>query len=184
MAEQQGGGTTAGDWQTFEAEAMPHADRLFRLARWFERDRQEAEDLVQETMVRAVQSFHRVQPGTNCRAWLMAILQHLRSNRRRSRMRSPILPDDDDRIATLPFVPQVPQTLTDEDVLAALRRLPERFQEVIVLCDVEELSYKEIAAALEIPLGTVMSRLHRGRALLRSELPAPAAGRMRQRAET
>jgi len=103
---------------------------------------------------------------------LVTILQHLRSNRRRSRYRSPIVPDTDDRLMTTPFVPPVPQMLTDEDVLGALERIPERFQEVIVLCDVEELSYKEIAAALEIPLGTVMSRLHRGRALLRSELGA------------
>jgi RNA polymerase sigma-70 factor (ECF subfamily) len=183
MTEQQIAGT-AGSWQTFEAEALPHADRLFRLAMWLERDRHEAEDLVQETMVRALQSFHRYQPGTNCRAWLVTILQHLRSNRRRSRYRSPIVPDTDDRLMTTPFVPPVPQMLTDEDVLGALERIPERFQEVIVLCDVEELSYKEIAAALEIPLGTVMSRLHRGRAMLRSELPASASGRMRQRAET
>jgi RNA polymerase sigma-70 factor (ECF subfamily) len=151
---------------------------------WLERDRQEAEDLVQETMVRALQSFHRYQPGTNCRAWLVTILQHLRSNRRRARQRSPIVPDTDDRVTTMPFVPPVPQTLTDEEVLGALGRIPERFQEVIVLCDVEELSYKEIAAALEIPLGTVMSRLHRGRAMLRSELPPAASGQMHQRAET
>ncbi len=176
--------SAGGIWQAFEAEALPHADRLFRLAMWLERDRQEAEDLVQETMVRALQSFHRYQPGTNCRAWLVTILQHLRSNRRRARHRSPIVPDTDDRLTMVPFVPPIPQTLTDEDVLGALERLPERFQEVIVLCDVEELSYKEIAAALEIPLGTVMSRLHRGRALLRSELPAGMSGRVRQRAET
>ena len=183
MTEQQvasGGGI----WQAFEAEALPHADRLFRLAMWLERDRDEAEELVQETMVRALQSFHRYQPGTNCRAWLVTILQHLRSNRRRARHRSPIVPDTDELLTTTPFVPPIPQTLTDEDVLGALGRIPERFQEVIVLCDVEELSYKEIAAALQIPLGTVMSRLHRGRAMLRSELPAAVSARTRQRAET
>ncbi|HTI37380.1 MAG TPA: sigma-70 family RNA polymerase sigma factor [Vicinamibacterales bacterium] len=184
MAEQHIAGGAGATWEAFEAEALPHAERLFRLAMWFERNRDEAEDLVQETMVRALQSFHRFQSGTNCRAWLIAILQHLRSNRRRARFRSPIVFDADDQIAATPFVPPIPQMLTDEDVLGALERIPPRFQEVIVLCDVEELSYKEIAAALEIPIGTVMSRLHRGRALLRAELPALAPGRARQSAET
>lgn len=158
-------------WAAFEAEALPHVDRLFRLALWFERNRHEAEDLVQETMTQALQSFHRFQPGTNCRAWLVTILQHVRSNRRRSRSRSPLVSDPDDTIAKMtPFVPPVPQHLTDEEVLGALRGIPAQFQEVIVLCDVEDLTYKEIADALAIPLGTVMSRLHRGRALLRIEL--------------
>lgn len=163
-------------WQAFEAEALPHVDRLFRLAMWFERNRAEAEDLVQETMIQALQSFHRFQPGTNCRAWLVSILQHVRSNRRRAQARSPLVPDPEDRLAgALPFVPPVPEALTDEDTLVALGRLPATFQDVIVLCDVEELTYKEIAAALRIPVGTVMSRLHRGRALLRAELQKPEA---------
>jgi RNA polymerase sigma-70 factor (ECF subfamily) len=158
-------------WATFEREALPHVDRLYRLAMWFVRDRTEAEDLVQETMVQALQSFHRFQSGTNCRAWLTTILQHVRSSRQRSRMRSPLLEDPDDRIAqTAPFVPPIPQGLTDEEILAALARIPSHFQEVILLCDVEELTYKEIAEALSIPVGTVMSRLHRGRAQLRTEL--------------
>jgi RNA polymerase sigma-70 factor, ECF subfamily len=173
----------AGAWRAFETEALPHADRLFRLAMWFERNRQEAEDLVQETMVHALRSFHRFQPGTNCRAWLITILQNLRSNRRRARQRSPVVDDGEDRISATPFVPPIPQNLTDEDVLAALSRIPERFQEVVVLCDVEDLSYKEIAAAIGIPLGTVMSRLHRGRALLRSELPALNGRQTRERAK-
>jgi RNA polymerase sigma-70 factor (ECF subfamily) len=172
-------------WAAFESEALPHADRLFRLAMWLERNRQEAEDLVQETMVQALQSFHRFRPGTNCRAWLVTILQHVRSNRRRGLRRSPLVSDADDRLArTVPFVPPIPDRLTDEDVLGALSRVPQQYQEVILLCDVEELTYKEIADALAIPLGTVMSRLHRGRALLRSELPLSATLPGRQRAET
>jgi RNA polymerase sigma-70 factor (ECF subfamily) len=172
--------TPVGDqsgWADFEAEVLPHVNGLFRLAMWFERDRAEAEDLVQETMIRALESFHRFESGTNCRAWLATILRNVRSNRRRSRSRSPLVDDPDDRIAqTIPFVPPVPQQLTDEEILGALARIPASFQEVILLCDVEELSYKEIAAVLGIPLGTVMSRLHRGRALLRAELAAPARG--------
>jgi RNA polymerase sigma-70 factor, ECF subfamily len=171
-------------WAAFEVEALPHLDRLFRLAMWFERNRAEAEDLVQETMMHALQSFHRFQPGTNCRAWLTTILQNVRSNRRRARGRSPLVDDPDDRIGqATPFVPPVPQELTDEDLLGALGRIPTPYQEVIVLCDVEELTYKEIADALAIPLGTVMSRLHRGRALLRAELGASTQGLRSRRAE-
>jgi RNA polymerase sigma-70 factor (ECF subfamily) len=152
---------------------------------WFERNRSEAEDLVQETMVQALQSFHRFQPGTNCRAWLATILQNVRSNRRRARGRSPLVDDPDDRIGNAtPFVPPVAQELSDEELLGALGRIPARFQEVIILCDVEELTYKEIADALAIPLGTVMSRLHRGRMLLRAELGAANSGLGRQRADT
>ncbi|HEX6975215.1 MAG TPA: sigma-70 family RNA polymerase sigma factor [Vicinamibacterales bacterium] len=156
-------------WAAFEAEALPHADRLFRLAMWLERDRAEAEDLVQDTFIQALQSFHRYTPGTNCRAWLVTILHHVRSNRRRGSGRLALVPDVDDRIAsTTAFVPPIPEQLTDHDLLAALRTLPDAFQQVIVLCDVEEMTYKEISQALEIPVGTVMSRLHRGRTLLRA----------------
>jgi RNA polymerase sigma-70 factor, ECF subfamily len=158
-------------WAAFEAEAMPYADQLFRLAMWFERDRREAEDLVQDTMVQALQSFHRFTSGTNCRAWLVTILQHVRSNRRRARMRRDAVEEIDERIGeTVSFVPAIPQQLSDEDLLAALRGIPARYSDIIVLCDVEEMTYKEIAEALDIPIGTVMSRLHRGRALLRKSL--------------
>ena len=171
MAQKSAPAAAEPAWAAFEAEALPHLDRLFRLAMWFERNRSEAEDLVQETMMQALQSFHRFRPGTNCRAWLTTILQNVRSNRRRARGRSPLVDDADDRIGrATPFVPPVPQELTDEEVLGALGRIPVVFQEVIVLCDVEEMTYKGIADALAIPLGTVMSRLHRGRVLLRAEL--------------
>jgi RNA polymerase sigma-70 factor, ECF subfamily len=160
-------------WAAFEQEVLPHASRLFRLAMWLERNRADAEDVVQDTMIQALRSFHRYQPGTNCRAWLITILQRIVSNRRRAKGRSIIVSDPDDRIAHIvPFVPPVPQTLTDETVLATLRQMPMVFQEVIILCDVEDLSYKEAAEALAIPIGTVMSRLHRGRAQLRTELAA------------
>ncbi len=174
---------TSGDpgWSGFEAEVLPHVDRLFRLAMWFERNRAEAEDLVQETMMQALQSFHRFQPGTNCRAWLTTILQNVRNNRRRARNRSPLVDDPEDRIGqAVPFVPPVPEQLTDEEILAALARIPAQFQEVILLSDVQQLTYKEIADALDIPLGTVMSRLHRGRGLLRGELAAAEIGRNRR----
>lgn len=160
-------------WSRFESEALPHVGSLFRLAMWFERNRDEAEDLVQDTLKQALESFHRYTPGTNCRAWLTSILNHVRSNKRRAKGRSPIVADPDDAVAsTVAFAPPVPEQLTDEDLLGALRRIPVRYQEVIVLSDVEELPYKEIAKNLAIPIGTVMSRLHRGRALLRQQLTA------------
>jgi RNA polymerase sigma-70 factor, ECF subfamily len=171
MAKQADSRDDSGAWAAFEGEVLPHADRLFRLAMWFERNRTDAEDVVQETMMQALRSFHRFQPGTNCRAWLTTILQRVVSNRRRAKGRSILVSDPDDRIAqTVPFIPPVPQDLTDELVLGSLQRLPTEFQDVILLCDVEDLSYKEAAEALAIPIGTVMSRLHRGRARLRSEL--------------
>lgn len=155
----------------FEAEAMPHVDRLFRLAMWLERDRPEAEELVQETLLQAFRSFGRFTPGTNCRAWLVTILQHVRSNRRRARARRAVTEELDDRLQdTVAFVPPVPTHLTDEDVLEALRLVPDAYREVIVLSDVEDMSYREIAEALQVPIGTVMSRLHRGRAVLRRQL--------------
>jgi RNA polymerase sigma-70 factor, ECF subfamily len=170
-------------WKAFETEALPHVDRLFRLAMWLERDRATAEDLVQETLTQALQSFHRYTPGTNCRAWLTTILQHVRANRRRAQHREAIDTGAiEERFAqTLAFVPPVPEHLTDEDVVAALRQIPEPYQEVILLCDVQEMTYKEIASALSIPIGTVMSRLHRGRELLRVALGGTAASIARTR---
>ncbi len=164
-------------WLAFEAEAMPHAERLFRHAMWLTANRAEAEDLVQETMVQALQSFHRFTPGTNCRAWLITILQHVRSNRLRKQGRIIVDSTLEDRAAhVVPFVPPIPDRLTDEDMLLAMREIPVHQQEIILLCDVEEMTYKEIAAALDIPIGTVMSRLHRGRELLRIALVRRGAG--------
>jgi RNA polymerase sigma-70 factor (ECF subfamily) len=163
-------------WLAFEAEAMPHVDRLFRHAMWLERNRAEAEDLVQETLMQALQSFHRFTPGTNCRAWLVTILQHVRSSRQRKRGRVVMDSSLEERAANVvPFVPPVPDHVTDEDMLLALRQIPPHHQEVILLCDVEDMTYKEIAAALDVPIGTVMSRLHRGRELLRMELSRAGA---------
>jgi RNA polymerase sigma-70 factor (ECF subfamily) len=159
----------------FEAAILPHIDSVFRFAMWLIRDRTEAEDIVQETLTQALQSFHRFQPGTNARAWLLTILRHVRSNRLRARRHRPEGVDADDRLDALPAVEVTPEHVTDEEVLSALKALPAGFQEVIILADVEEFSYKEIAAVLEIPIGTVMSRIHRARRLLRAALAEYAA---------
>jgi RNA polymerase sigma-70 factor (ECF subfamily) len=159
------------EWASFENEALPHHVDIYRIARWLLKDRDKAEDLVQETFVAALRSFHRFQKGTNCRAWLMKIMYNVLSKRRRSENRLHIVTDVDQQIIqTAAFKAPTPQHITDDEVLNALERLPLQFQEVVILSDVEEMTYKEIAAALAIPTGTVMSRLHRGRRLLRAEL--------------
>lgn len=157
------------DWASFESEALPfHAD-LYRLAKWLLRNQAEAEDLVQETFVEALRSFHRFEQGTNCRAWLIKIMYHLLSKRRRESNRLRVVGDVDEQIAET-VEPAASGELAGEEVLNALKRLPQHYQEVVILSDVEDLNYKEIADALSIPIGTVMSRLSRGRSLLRSEL--------------
>jgi RNA polymerase sigma-70 factor, ECF subfamily len=159
------------EWEEFEAEALPHLPALFRLAMWLVRDRTEAEDLVQETFTQALQSFHRFQRDTNCRAWLVRVMYHTNSNRRRANARLRLVSETEERIAeTVAFDPPTPHGLTDEEVLRALRSLPPQFQEVVLLSDIEDMTYKEVAETLDVPIGTVMSRLHRGRKLMRSEL--------------
>jgi RNA polymerase sigma-70 factor (ECF subfamily) len=165
----------ANTWAAFEGEALPHMNDLFRVAMWLVGNRTAAEDLVQETLTQALQSFHRFARGTNCRAWLITIMYRINSKMRRSETRLRLVSDEDARIAeTVAIVPPIPQTIREGEVLQALRELPQQFQEVVVLSDIEDMSYKEIAAALSIPVGTVMSRLSRGRKLLRSKLAAYA----------
>jgi RNA polymerase sigma-70 factor (ECF subfamily) len=158
--------------EDFEAAAMPHFADVYRTARLLAQDSTEAEDLVQEVYLEAWKSFHRFQTGTNCRAWLFKILFHrLHHFRRRwakaAKVEAFENPEDQDSlIAETP----VPQEIRDEDVLQALERVPIEFREVVLLADVQEFSYKEIAETMALPLGTVMSRLSRGRKLLRQEL--------------
>jgi RNA polymerase sigma-70 factor (ECF subfamily) len=127
---------------------------------------------VQEVYLEAWKSFHRFEMGTNCRAWLFKILFHRLHHFRRRWAKSAKVeafenPEDQDSIvAETP----VPQEIRDEDVLEALEKLPVEFREVVLLADVQELSYKEIAETLKLRLGTVMSRLSRGRKLLRQGL--------------
>lgn len=164
-------------WRNFESEAMPYRSDLYRTAMWLTRNPTEAEDLVQETMFQALRSFHLYQMGTNCRAWLMRILYVHNARRLRSALKLKVVRDTDDEIVgTIPFEPPIPENITDEEVLAAIWRLPEPYRNVLVFADIEELSYKEIASIMDLPMGTVMSRLSRGRRILRIEL-ADYAGR-------
>lgn len=159
----------------FEGAAWPYAAQLFRVAVRLCRDYAKAEDLVQEAYLQAWRSFHRFELGTNLRAWLYKIMFNVYySGRRQERLQ--LLPVEETIAETIAYDPPTPVKLTDEEVLAALERVPRDFQLPVVLADVEELSYREIAEALGIPIGTVMSRLHRGRKLLRMELAPYARG--------
>jgi RNA polymerase sigma-70 factor (ECF subfamily) len=152
----------------FEAEALPHLKRLLAAAYRMTGNAADAEDLVQETLLRAYRAFDRYTPGTNCKAWLYTILQRVRTDALRKRGRSP---ETVELEGEGPAVPGAQAgALQRRDLEAILRSLPEAFRTAVVLRDVEDLSYDEIATALEVPIGTVMSRIHRGRALIRAAL--------------
>jgi RNA polymerase sigma-70 factor (ECF subfamily) len=136
------------------------------------RNAHDAEDLVQETYLRAYRGFDGFQPGTNIRAWLHTILQRVRTDAFRRAGRSPQTVELTGEGPAVP-APQDALATGREDVERALAALPEAFRAAVVLRDVEELSYDEIARALDVPIGTVMSRIHRGRALLRAALSRP-----------
>jgi len=159
------------EWAAFEAEALPLMADVFRVAMFLVRNTSDAEDLTQETFAQALKSFHRYTPDTNCRAWLVTILYHLNSKRRHKLGQLKLVEDTEEQLAqTVAFVPPIPEELKDEEILQALGKLPQAFRDVVVLTDVEEFSYKEVAEFLQVPIGTVMSRLHRGRRLLRQQL--------------
>lgn len=162
--------------EEFDALALPHVPALLRTATRLSGARDRAEDLVQETFLQAWRSFSRFEPGTNCRAWLYKILMFSHSRVRRDQSRRPLVTDLDTATeSALLFDPQTPDTLTAASVQAAFESLPEPFRIAVLLVDVEELTYREAAEALEVPIGTVMSRLNRGRRLMRLALVNEAA---------
>ena len=157
----------------FDRTALVHLAELLRVAVRVCGNRPAAEDLVQETYLQAWRSFDRFEPGTNCRAWLYKILFYVHWQRRRKVTREPQLVKlDDASESTLRVDPPTPDGLTATAVKAAYDRLPEPFREVVLLTDVEELTYREAADVLGVPIGTVMSRVSRARRLLRLELAA------------
>jgi RNA polymerase sigma-70 factor (ECF subfamily) len=166
--EQQAGGSAE---ERFETEAMPHLNDLFRTALRMTGDRGHAEDVVQEVYLQAWRSFEHFEAGTNCRAWLYKILFHCVSHHRRKWFRFPLLKENEEFLeANLVQPAAVEQEITDGEILAALDEIPSEFRSVVLLVDVEEFAYKEVAEILSIPIGTVMSRLSRGRGLLRKHL--------------
>ena len=158
-------------WSDFENEALPFMPDLFRNAMRLTRRTSDAEDLVQETLFQALKSFHRYEVGTNCKAWLIMIMHNLNLKRHRTIRTMALVDDGEETIAeTIPFEPSIPEVLTEEGIISAMEKVPAHFRDVVILADVEEYSYKEISSILNVPVGTVMSRIHRGRKLLRIEL--------------
>jgi RNA polymerase sigma-70 factor (ECF subfamily) len=165
----------------FEEVALVHLDLLYRTALRLTHDRAEADDLVQETWLRALRHFDQFDPGSNCRAWLVTILRNAFLNRLRRQGRERLesdmtgergdsAPFEDSAIERSTPEDEFFQTIFHGDVERALKSLSPDFQQVIVLADLEGFTYKEIAQVLNCPIGTVMSRLSRARQLLRTEL--------------
>ena len=189
------GPSVSSDSSAFEREALSALDSLYRTARRLSRDRADAEDLVQDTFLKAFRAADRFEPGTNLRAWLFTILHNTARNRFRDRAREVVSVNGEvvDRAAdaspvgargapgALSAGVDTPETLLLRDTLSAelqsaIDALPESFREAVWLRDVEEFSYAEIAEMLDVPVGTVMSRISRGRRLLFERLnPARAA---------
>ena len=179
--------TEARDRVRFEEEALALSDQVYRVARHLVGSREEAEDLVQETYARAFRSWRSFQPGTNLRAWLLRILTNLNIDRGRGQQRTPDLQpleegdyflynrlesaadgrDDEDAVV---------ERLSQNDVVAALSEVPHDFRDVVVLVDIGDFSYADAAQILDIPIGTVMSRLHRGRRILKTAMADSAVG--------
>lgn len=159
---------------TFEDLATPLFDQLYNFARWLTQDTTEAEDLVQETYTKALRGFSSFQAGTNFRAWMYRILRNsFLSSRTGLRTTIPINTEEDEIL--LPANSTTPESVLIEQadretVQHALADLPVPFREILLLCEVEEMSYQEIAETLTVPMGTVMSRLFRARTALRDLL--------------
>jgi len=170
----------------FEQLAMPLFASLYNLAQWLTQDRSEAEDLVQETYAKALKGFGSFQPGTNFRAWMYRILRNtfLTSRTGLKAAKTVSLDDEEDPQSVSPVTAETPESIllarADHDAIqTALQQLPVAFREIILLCDVEEMSYREIAEALTIPMGTVMSRLARARKAMRQLLAEKVQGTYR-----
>jgi RNA polymerase sigma-70 factor (ECF subfamily) len=177
--------TEARDRVRFEEEALALADQVFRVARHLSPSREDAEELVQETYARAFRSWRSFTPGTNLRAWLLRILTNLNIDRGRRNQRAPqttpleandyylydkLAADGVDGGSQPPDEERVVERLSQDDIVDALAAVPHDFRDVIVLVDIGDFSYQDAAQILDIPIGTVMSRLHRGRRILKREL--------------
>jgi RNA polymerase sigma-70 factor (ECF subfamily) len=172
----------ARDRVRFEEEALELSDQVYRVARRLVGSREEADDLVQQTYERAFRSWRQYTPGTNLRAWLLRILTNLNIDRGRRQQRTPQTTSIDEAgdyflynklEATAPEPAdeeRVLQRLSQDSIVEALSDVPHDFRDVVVLVDIGEFSYADAAQILDIPIGTVMSRLHRGRRILKKNL--------------
>lgn len=167
--------------EDFQEEIIPHLDAIYNFALRLTTDPNDAEDLVQDTVVKAYRFFNSYEKGTNAKAWLFRILKNSYINNYRKQSKQPHKVDYDE-VATYYETIRSEQSDTtdlenimfremmDDNVSKALEDLPEDFRTVVLLCDVEGFTYEEIANMLDVPIGTIRSRLHRGRNLLRSKL--------------
>jgi RNA polymerase sigma-70 factor (ECF subfamily) len=173
----------ASSTESFEELALPLFDSLYNFAGWLAGNSSEAEDLVQETYLKALKGFASFQPGTNFRAWIFRILRNtfLTSRTGLQAMRTIPLDDKNDGenngegATTLAITSETPESILlgrvgGQAIQAALEKLPVNFREVLLLCDVEDMSYQEISETISIPIGTVMSRLSRARRAMRQAL--------------
>jgi RNA polymerase sigma-70 factor (ECF subfamily) len=161
--------------QEFEEAALPHLEDLYRTATRLLADSTKADDVVQDVYLQAWKSFHRFEVGTNCRAWLYKILFHVIHHHRRKFFNVRMVKDSEEILDQVAVSSEpIPEHLTDEEILCALDRVPQDFRAVVMLVDVDEFSYKEASSILNVPIGTVMSRLSRGRKLLREQLTETA----------
>jgi RNA polymerase sigma-70 factor (ECF subfamily) len=172
----------------FEKEMVPHMDQLYGYAFYLTGDREEANDLIQETYLKAYRFFDKFEQGTNAKAWLYRIMRNTYINEYRRVQRLPDMIEYDEQTSAFQFLPQpfdatndlrekIDKHMFDDELTTAISGLPEKFKSVIMLRDVEDLPYEEIAEALEVPVGTVRSRLHRARALLFKQLKGYAKSR-------
>ncbi len=178
--------TEARDRVRFEEDALALSDQVYRVARHLASSREDADELMQETYARAFRSWRSFQPGTNMRAWLLRILTNLNIDRGRRQQRAPQMQPLEandyylyDRLAAdnedgVPDEDRVVERLSQDDIVTALSAVPHDFRDVIVLVDLGDFSYADAAQILDIPVGTVMSRLHRGRRILKRELAESA----------
>src|SRR5438477_6032369 len=176
----------ARDRVRFEEEALELSDQVYRVARRLVGSREEAEDLMQDTYARAFRSWQQYTPGTNLRAWLLRILTNLNIDRGRRQQRTPQMTSIDekgdyylyDRMEEAEGKPldeeRVIERLSQGDIVEALAHVPHDFRDVLVLVDIGDFSYADTAQILDIPIGTVMSRLHRARRILKGELAEEA----------
>jgi len=174
----------SGDFGSFEELAMPLFSKLYNFAHWLTQDRAAAEDLVQETYVKALRGFSSFQQGTNFRAWIYKILRNTFLTTQTGLKAHALVSLDSDDEGDRPAEPEAGGTpesalfvrVQQDTIQDALEKLPVKFREIILLCDLEEMSYQEIGETLGIPMGTVMSRLSRGRKAMRELLAAKLRG--------
>jgi RNA polymerase sigma-70 factor (ECF subfamily) len=177
--------TEARDRVRFEEDALALSDQVYRVARHLASSREDADELMQETYARAFRSWRSFTPGTNMRAWLLRILTNLNIDRGRRQQRAPQMQPLEandyflyDRLAEngdgVSDEEQVVERLSQDDIVTALSVVPHDFRDVLVLVDLGDFSYADTAQILDIPVGTVMSRLHRGRRILKRELAESA----------